>query len=100
LSKPDANGISEREHLEQVERQIGRSLKELEPSVMFPDLLANVWSVFCDLSNTRSQGLSSINPITYNDIKAYKELTDAVLTPRDVKLIRDLDTVYMRVANG
>lgn len=72
----------------------------MEPPVGFPSVLANVWSAFCDLSNTRSQGFSGPNPIGYRDIKDYMELTEMPLSPRDVKSIRDLDTVYMRAANG
>jgi hypothetical protein len=83
-----------------VERQTGRSLKELDPVVEFPDLLANVWSAFCDLSASRTQGFSSVNPITYSDIKDYREMTNATLSPKDIKTIRDLDAVYMRIANG
>jgi hypothetical protein len=100
LNKQDADGITKRDHLEQVERQTGRSLQELEPTVVFPDLLANVWSAFCDLSNTRSQGVNGPNPISYRDIKDYKEMTEMPISPREVKSLRDLDMVYMRTANG
>lgn len=100
LSKPDAQGTTKREHLESVERQTGRSLKELESPTDFPDILAHVWSAFCALSNCRSQGFSGPNPISYSDIKDYIELTESPLSPREVKLIRDLDGVYMRTAHG
>jgi hypothetical protein len=72
----------------------------MEAPSEFPNLLANVWLSFCDLSNTRSQGFSGPNPIGYRDIKDYIELTEMPLSPRDVKSIRDLDIVYMRAANG
>jgi len=100
LNRPDANGVPKREHLEQVERQTGRNLKELEPPTEFPSLLVNVWSAFCNLGNARSQGFSGPNPIGYGDIKDYIELTDEQLSPREVSLIRELDVVYMRAANG
>jgi hypothetical protein len=72
----------------------------MEAPSEFPNLLANVWSAFCDLSNTRSQGFSGPNPISYRDIKDYKELTDTPLSPKEVKLLVSLDAVYMRTANG
>jgi hypothetical protein len=100
LNKPDANGVTKREHLEQVERQTKLSLKELEDPCEFPDLLVNVWSAFCDLSNCRTQGFSGPNPISYRDIKDYMELTDTTLSSREVKLLIKLDGVYMRAANG
>jgi hypothetical protein len=52
------------------------------------------------LSSSRSAGFSGPNPISYEEIKAWKELTDTVLLAWEVDLIRDLDRVYMRVANG
>jgi len=72
----------------------------LEPPTEFPILLANVWSAFCALSNTRSQGFNGPNPISYRDIKDYKELTEQPISPREVDLLRELDTVYMRTTNG
>ena len=99
LNKRDTNGTTKREHLEQVERQTGRNLKELESPTEFPNLLVNVWTAFCDLSNARTQGFSGPNPIGYRDIKDYKELTDTPMTPREVQALRELDTVYMRATH-
>lgn len=100
LNKPDANGVTKRDHLEQVERQVGRSLKDLDNPCEFPELLAEVWSAFCELNNCRSQGFSGPNPIGYKDIKDYKELTNSHLGPREINLLVQLDRVYMRAANG
>jgi len=52
------------------------------------------------LSNSRTQGFSGPNPITYEQIKAWKELTETPVEPREVGAIKSVDTVYMRVANG
>ncbi len=100
LNKPDKDGITEREHLEQVERQIGRRPEALEPPTVFPQLMSHVWSAFIALSNSRTQGFSGPNPITYEQIKAWKELTETPVEPREVEAIKSVDTVYMRVANG
>ena len=100
LNRPDKDGTTEREHLEQVERQIGRRPEALEPPTEFPQLLSHVWSAFITLSNSRTQGFSGPNPITYEQIKAWKELTETPIEPRDVVAIKEVDAVYMRVANG
>ena len=100
LNKPDKNGTTEREHLEQVERQIGRRPEALEPPTHFPSLLSHVWSAFVALSNSRSMGFSGPNPITYIEIKAWKELTETPIAPREIEAVKRLDTVYMGVANG
>lgn len=100
LNRPDKDGITEREHLEQVERQIGRRPEALEPPTVFPELMSNVWSAFIALSSSRTAGFSGPNPITYEQIKAWKELTETPIQPREVEAIKRLDTVYMGVANG
>ena len=86
--------------MEQVERQIGRRLEALEPPVDFPVLLGHVWSAFCTLSARRTAGFSGPNPITYEQIKAWKELTDNPVNAWEIDAILRLDQVYMRVANG
>jgi len=62
--------------------------------------VSHVWSAFISLSNSRSAGYSGPNPITYEQIKAWKELTDTPLDSRDVEAVVRIDAVYMRVANG
>ncbi len=62
--------------------------------------MSHVWSAFISLSNSRSTGYSGPNPITYEQIKAWKELTDTPLDARDVEAVVRIDAVYMRVANG
>lgn len=62
--------------------------------------MSHVWSAFISLSNSRSAGYSGPNPITYEQIKAWKELTDTPLDARDVEAVVRIDAVYMRVANG
>jgi hypothetical protein len=95
----DQDGITIRETLEQVERQTGHTPQELiGPD--FPELLSYVWSVFLCLHSTRQSGFSGPNPISYQEIQAYKNTTNSCLSSRDVETIKRLDKVYMRVANG
>ena len=100
LNRPDENGTTEREHLEQVERQIGRRPEALEPPTHFPQLMSHVWSAFIALSNSRTAGFSGPNPITYNEIKSWKELTETPISSREVIVIKRVDVVYMGIANG
>jgi len=99
LSIPDKDGLSPREHLEQVERQTGKRPKELD-GPEFPELLSHIWSAFTILNNSRSVGFSGPNPISYGDIKAWMELTNTPLTAFEVEAVKRLDKVYMRVTNG
>tara|TARA_R110001599_G_scaffold348271_1_gene575386 strand:+ start:294 stop:626 length:333 start_codon:yes stop_codon:yes gene_type:complete len=99
LNKPDKDGITEREHLEQVERQTGRRIEALESPTDFPMLISHVWSAFISLSNDRSQGFSGPNPISYEQIKAWKELTETPISSWEVEAIKRVDAVYMGIAN-
>jgi|TARA_S200002703_G_scaffold9738_1_gene9541 hypothetical protein len=52
------------------------------------------------LSSGRTAGFSGANPITFEQIKAWKELTGETLTSRDIEAIKALDAVYIKVMNG
>lgn len=72
----------------------------MESPTQFPNGLTHVWSAFIALSNSRGSAYAGPNPITYDQIKAWKELTETPLLPWEVEAIKRLDTVYMGVANG
>jgi len=100
LNKTDDKGTTEREHLLQVERQTGHTPKALENPTPFPSLLMYIWSAYCSLNSARTAGFSGPNPITYTEIKAWKELTETPLKAWDIQAIKRLDQVFIRVANG
>lgn len=100
LDKPTKDGTTEREHLEQVEKQLGRKLKETEPDVEFPFEIQYLWAAFIQLSNARTAGFSGPNPLSYSEIKAWMEVTNTPLKSWEVDAIKRLDFVYMGVANG
>jgi hypothetical protein len=62
--------------------------------------MSHVWSAFITLNNTRGQGFSGPNPITYNEIKSWKEVTQTPLYPWEVESVKRLDFVYMGVMNS
>jgi hypothetical protein len=97
MNKAGADGVTEREHLEQVYKQTGVMPKGLEPEEDFPLLLEHIWSAFISLSGGRSMGFSGPNPLSYEQIKAWKELTCNILTPWEVELVKRLDAVYIGV---
>lgn len=100
LNQTDDSGITKREHLEQVERQIGHAPKGLENPTIFPRLLMHLWSAFCSLNSARTAGFSGPNPITYTELQAWKELTETPLSSWDIQVLKRLDQVYLRTANG
>ena len=95
LNKTDESGTSELSHLEQVERQTGIRPKRLE-GPEFPVLLSHIWSAFVACSKGRTGGFSGANPLSYESIKAWMELTGTPLNPREVELVKELDVIYIR----
>jgi len=63
-------------------------------------LLAHVWSAFISLSSSRGSGFNGPAPITFEQIKAWKELTEASIEPWEIEAIKRVDLEYLRVANG
>jgi hypothetical protein len=86
--------------LEQVKKQIGHAPEGLENPTNFPSLLVHIWSAFCSLNSARTAGFSGPNPITYTEIQAWKELTDSPLKSWEIQVIKRMDEVYLRTANG
>jgi len=99
ISKPDKSGISKREHLEQVERQTGKSPEELI-GPQFPMSVSYIWSAFLALNSARTVGFSGPNPLTYTEIQAWLTLTNQHLSSRDIEAIKKLDIVYLGIQHG
>ena len=58
-----------------------------------------VWLSFIDLSNARGVGMSGPSPITYEQIKAYIDVMQTNLSPREIEVIKKLDMEYLKVLN-
>ena len=99
LSKTDQEGVTEREHLQEVERQTGKTPQALI-GPQFPTLVSHIWSAFAALSSARTNGFSGPNPLSYTEIKSWVELTNASVSARDVEAIKSLDIVFIRTHNG
>tara|TARA_R110000796_G_scaffold81811_1_gene179992 strand:- start:61 stop:249 length:189 start_codon:yes stop_codon:yes gene_type:complete len=61
--------------------------------------MENIWSAFKCLSNRRSPSASGVSPITYEQILAFKKLTDTPISPREIKVLEALDDKYVRAMN-
>ena len=98
LSIPDKDGVTERQHLEEVERQSGRTPLALQ-GTEFPELLGYVWTAFLLLNQGRGQGFNGPLPLSFQDMLAWQQLTNQHLLPWEVSTIKRLDAVYLRVVN-
>lgn len=83
-----------------VERQTGKTPAALVPPCEFPMLLSHIWSAFISLSNSRTSGFSGPNPITYEQILAWKQVTEQPLDAWEADVIKRLDILYLGVYSG
>ena len=90
--------MTERQHLEQVERQSGHTPLALQ-GTEFPELLSYVWAAFLLLNQGRGQGFNGPLALSFQDILAWQQLTNEYLLPWEVSTIKRLDAVYLRVVN-
>jgi hypothetical protein len=88
------DGSTLNDHLKSLWRQTGRKPDQLE-RVEFPPLMRAVWSHFLELNNARTSNGFGANPLTYAEIYAWNNLTGANVSADDVRIIKQLDNVYL-----
>lgn len=98
LSKADKDGITKREHLEQVVKQTGRG--ELLAGPPIPESAAYLWTTFLILHSGRSYGMNGGNPLTYEGIHAWCNLSGISLSCGEVEIIKMLDAAWLKAMNG
>ncbi|MGL5077744.1 MAG: phage tail assembly chaperone [Waterburya sp.] len=84
-----------RSQLLSVEKQTNQKPKELENLIELPSSCESAWVWFWDLSNSRTEGFSGSNPITYSDIKCYFDLQDIKPLDYEVSLIKRFDVAFL-----
>ena len=90
--------MSNREHLEQVQKATGRDIQELNgPSI--PEVAAYLREIFTDLHKGRSYGMSGGNPLTYEGIWAWCNLSGVRLSWGEVEIVKMLDAEWIKSMN-
>jgi hypothetical protein len=56
---------------------------------------AHVWGWFWQLSQRRTAGFDSPNPISWTEIQAWRELTRAMILPEEIDLILMMDSAWL-----
>lgn len=95
FAQSDKSGITLKEHLESVWRQLGRKPSELENLIELPQSCLHVWKWFCDLHTSRSFNGFGPNPLNYTEIKNYFDLIDISPEEWELKLIKKFDMEAM-----
>lgn len=88
------DGVSVGLKLEQVEQATGKRPGQLDgPEI--PPQLAHVYGWFVEISQGRTGNGFGPNPLTWEGIDAWQRLTETVVRPWEVALIKRLDGVYL-----
>jgi hypothetical protein len=88
--------VSLRQHLLQAQKSLGRPPQGLA-GPPFPDRLAYLWETFLHIHSGRSYGANGPNPLSWPDIKAWDDLMQAGLKEWEVRVIKALDLLWLRV---
>lgn len=91
---------TERDHLAQVAKQLGKEVDDVEKSnsdALFPDAASHIWVAFLELHDGRTYGMSGPNPISYDIIKAWCDLTSVQLSPWEIETIKSLDNLWIKI---
>lgn len=92
----EPGAASEAAHLRQAAKQLGRSTEDvgLVDVTGLPGGCEFVWDVFSELNITRQAGFAP-NPITYQEILAWVQLTGLMLEPWEVSALKQLDVAFL-----
>ncbi len=72
-------------------RQTGRKHDLLEDLPI--GIFYNIWSWFCELDAARQVSEFGLQRLSYQEIKAWSQLTERKLSPFDVNIIKRLDSL-------
>lgn len=72
---------------------------ELE-SPEIPGCFKHLLHWYADLASVRSYGMAGPMPVSYNDIMGWKALTGIIVEPHEIRLLRQIDAVFMEVVNS
>jgi len=99
----DTDGTSKRQHLLKVVEEAPEgselyesALAELDESPTIPFYLEHIWEWFWQISRGRSGGLSGPNPLTWQDIKSWKDLLEIQIRPIEIEILYEIDSVYLK----
>ena len=93
---------TERDHLEQVAKQLGKQLEDIEQAnaqALFPDAASHIWATFIELHDGRTYGMSGPNPISYDIISSWCHLNGITLSPWEIDIIKSLDNLWLKTIN-
>lgn len=95
LEVKNKQGITRRQELQSVARQLGFTPPELDLPP-YPEIADYVFRWFYELNGGRQSGMSA-NPLSWHEIKSWRDLTGVQLERWELVAIKRLDEVYLDV---
>jgi len=86
---------------DRLERQLVGALKRNLSTgrpVNVPEAGRLLWSIFCDLTVSRTSNGFGANPISYAEIQSYSAINRWPLSPSHIRIIRALDIAWLEHA--
>lgn len=96
LDSSQSDGSSLRQHAKVISAATGQVPEEYQ-SLPCPVIFYHVWGWFMELSRTRGSSGFGPNPISYNEIKSWSDLTGVLPNNMEIQGIMALDLAYMSV---
>ncbi|MDO9950715.1 hypothetical protein Q7404_09740 [Glaesserella parasuis] len=96
--KPKDSNCTLREHLLVIQEQTGSVPEELENIEISP-VISYLLGFFYELSLSRQSGMG-LCPITYTEIEAWNRLFQRDLAVWEIKVIKQLDVIFLNVQNA
>jgi len=95
--REESNGDSASGKFIDLNRKLGtrNQIPRSEQEPPFPLHDGYLFQVFQDLSAARGSNGFGVNPISYSEIQAYRQLTGVKLTYWDVKMLRRIDSIFL-----
>jgi len=91
-----ADGSTLRSHATAIAKGAGEIPEEYR-SLPFPEALGYCWGWFIELSRTRASNGFGVNPISYNEIVCWSELTGVRPDSIEIQALMALDVAFMSV---
>jgi hypothetical protein len=74
--------------------------KEIQAILNIPEMpeeYLSAWAAWSNLNSSRTSNGFSLNPISFTEISAYITLTQTLLLPYEIKGIKTIDSVFLKV---
>ena len=103
MDSQDAKGDSKREHLMQAlnsapedSELYNSALAQLEDIPDIPFYIEHVWKWFWQIRKGLPPSMSGATPLTWEGIKAWRELLQIQIRPIEIEILYEIDQVYLK----